>query len=123
MRSLRVVAAVAVAGCLAALTEPARASCVVPDFRFYHDQESTAGMTVTSGGGCTVVVHAGAVSRFDRVAIVSRPQHGSVSAGSVGVRYQAAKNFKGTDSFTFSVTGDLGTGNATARIKVLINVI
>ncbi len=80
-------------------------------------------MYVTAGRKCGVIIHAGGSSRFDSVRISVPPKHGTVSPQAAGgATYQSVANFKGEDSFSFTVTGRLTSGNGTATVTVAILV-
>jgi hypothetical protein len=81
-------------------------------------------MTVTSGRNCGIILHAAGQSRFDAVAIVERPKHGTLSPRmGVGVTYRSAAGHRGDDSFVFSITGTMSSGTGTARVRVHVTVI
>ena len=53
-----------------------------------------------------------------------RPKHGTLSArAGGGVAYKTPAGYKGEDSFVFTVTGQMHTGNGTATIRISVNVI
>ena len=118
------------AACLASLAlaaslvtfSAAEARCVVPRFPFNVNQTSGASMSVPKGSRCSINVHAGGRSRFDRMSIVSPPRNGIAVTRSVGVGYQPKPGFTGDDAFTFAVTGQFaqGAGTATVRVKVTV---
>jgi hypothetical protein len=114
-----------IAGALTVVTAatPAHAACRVLPFRFFPGSETHATMYVTAGQKCGVIIHAGGSSRFDDVRISAAPKHGTVSPQTAGgATYRPVANFKGEDSFSFTVTGRMtsGTGTATVTVAVLV---
>jgi hypothetical protein len=109
---------------LAFLSSPAWAECRVEGFHFFAGSETETNMTVSSGKRCGFHVRTAARSRFDNLAIVQRPAHGALSSRSgVGFDYTSAAAYKGEDAFVVTVTGEMRTGNGTARIKVHVTVL
>jgi hypothetical protein len=103
---------------------PALAECSVTRFSFYPGAQVSSSMIVSSGKSCGINLHAAGESRFDNVGISARPKHGTLSARvGGGVTYKAPAGYKGEDSFVFTVTGQMHTGNGTATIRISVNVI
>lgn len=101
----------------------ALAECSVARFSFFRGQTSDTTMSVTSGTSCGVIVQAGARSRFDSVSITAAPRNGTLSnRAGVGVTYRSKPGYRGTDAFTFAVTGQLASGQGTATIRVNVTV-
>jgi len=108
---------------LVAAAGTAAAECQVDRFSFGPGQTTETGMSVGSGQSCGVIVYAGARSRFDSVAIVARPRNGSlVPRSGVGVTYRSKPGYRGPDSFSFTITGQMTRGAGTATIRVSVNV-
>ena len=115
-----------VAGVLvsSAIASPAFAECSVPFSPFFPGVESSQVMTVTRGRNCGIIFHAAGQSRFDSVGIAERPKHGTLSPRmGVGVTYRSAPGYHGSDSFVFTVTGQMRTGSGTARVRVSVTVL
>ena len=105
------------------MANAAIAECSVARFGFFRGQTSDTTMTVSSGASCGVIVHAGARSRFDSVSITSAPRNGTLSPrAGVGVTYRSKPGYRGADTFTFAVTGQLASGHGTATIRVDVTV-
>jgi hypothetical protein len=100
----------------------AEARCVVPRFPFNVNQTNEASMSVPKGRRCSINIHAGGRSRFDRISIVTPPRNGTAVTRSIGVGYQPRPGFTGDDAFTFAVNGQFaqGAGTATVRVKVTV---
>jgi hypothetical protein len=115
--------AILAAGAAAALFGgPAWAGCSVPHFNFFPGRQIEATMSADSGQSCSLRLRASATSRFDKVAIVVRPRHGTASTVGGGISYKSAAGYAGNDAFVFSVTGKMKTGSGTARIRVAVTV-
>jgi hypothetical protein len=109
-------------GVVAAST-PVHAACRVLPFKFFPGTETHATMYVTAGQFCGVIIHAGGSSRFDSVRISATSKHGTVSPRAAGgATYRPLANFKGEDSFSFTVTGRMTSGTGTAAVTVAVLV-
>ncbi len=80
----------------------------------------TTTMTVTGDRPCSIWVRPVGAS-VNELSVTQSPQYGAVSPrGRTGVIYRAQKDFRGEDSFAFSMEGRSGA-NAGAAV-VLVNV-
>ena len=105
---------------------PCKAECHVDHFNFYHGSEVPATMHTTSGAPCSIKFTNGRSSNIDSIAITGQPKHGAVSwnglNGSPAVLYKSSPGYKGSDDFSFDISGTSKRSTSPASVRVSVDV-
>ncbi len=117
------------AGALAVLVGAAGASQLPPPATCKVDQPiargtgTTINMTVRAGGTCTVVIRS-AGRAVSTLQLQAPPKTGALRRrGNTGVIYRVGRDFKGRDSFSFSIARDPSGHSDATTYHVDVNVI
>jgi hypothetical protein len=100
----------------------ARVDCRVEPVPLLFGAEIELSMTVNSGSRCTVAARPVDASVTD-LAVEMQPVFGRLQPrGRTGVIYRASRPFRGTDAFSFVLTGSAGASAGTSVVRVRVTV-
>lgn len=91
--------------------------------RFQWGDPGNGAMSVGSGESCAINVRALGTSQISGVKIARAPKNGTATVGGTGAVYRSKAGFKGSDSFSFAITGkgDRSQGTSTIEVSVTVN--
>jgi hypothetical protein len=108
---------------LFACSAEASARCSVPLIRSFNNQSVDGHMTVNSGASCAIKLKYSRGPTYG-AHIVQRASNGTVAVdGSNRIVYRSRAGYVGSDSFTYSRTGESTGGNAVTRtVRIHVTV-